>query len=105
MSRLTEKNAILFQGRMCGKTFFTNIYTKLGHIEDLEEQLGVPLDVVFNLFDKIIYLDKTYPCRVLDIRKDNDMIVIHYYDEYRKYDDIVPLKDYQKTWWLKGEKE
>lgn len=61
MSRLTEKNAIIFSGRMCGKTLFTKIYDKLWFIEDLMEkyeiedlvELEIALDQYYHRHDNI----------------------------------------------------
>lgn len=61
MSRLTKKNAILIQGRMCGKTLFSNIYYKLRVIEDLLEkyeiedlvELEIALDQYYHRCDKV----------------------------------------------------
>lgn len=61
MSRLTEKNAIIFSGRMCGKTLFTKVYDKLWFIEDLMEkydiedlvELEIALDQYYHRHDKV----------------------------------------------------
>lgn len=77
----------------------------------LEQELGCPLEVVFKaLKDGIIYEEESEKRELMPnlmfLRFDN-------YDEeveedyfLMEYDlPIVKLKDYQKTWWLKGEKD
>lgn len=76
---------------------------KLYKLEELEEQLGCNLEVVFNLLDKIIVLNGEYQCSVLDIRKDGDIFCIHYFNGTLGYDDIEPLSNYGKTFKLKEE--
>ena len=59
MSRLTNKNFIYCQGRMSGKTIFKQMFDKLYALEDLEEELGCPLDVVFKALKEGIIVDDT----------------------------------------------
>ena len=108
-----------------------NVIDKLGHLEDLEEELGCPLDVVVKLFKNHIYYaekpnhkGKVYEMNFPHISfiikggnaggmeyKDNSFIVggtcYDFYNmkrqEYDGWD--VHLKDYKKTWWLKETKE
>lgn len=101
--------------------------SKLGRFEDLEEQLGCPLEVVFEALEKGIeyeigittydVIGDTIPTKRLEKRKNIKEIKLKkYIDKFAffvPYDysisgivqnDIVYLKDYGKTWFLKGEK-
>lgn len=81
------------------------LYEKLAKYENIEEEVigGCPLEVAFSLLDKEIIVniyDKTYPCIVLDIRKDGDIICIRYFNKVLGYDEIEPLSNYGKTFWI-----
>lgn len=132
MKRLTKKfngeyyckdtNTIMFNSEID-----YNVIQKLGRIEDLEEELGCPLEVVFEALNEGI-----------TVRNHEDLIEIGYSEREDKYvnfcteeiylknwqshgiekttncfqitygDDgewCVYLEDYRKTWWLKKEKE
>jgi len=115
MNRLTRKHKPTNYTRYTEKTICLKNYNirnanlnkaieKLGKLEDLEEELGCPLEVVFKALKDGIY------------KKDEDILFeatlrIHNNEIYlcQPYDDKllhkVLVKDYQKTWWLKGEKE
>ena len=78
--------------------------TKLGRLEDLEEELGCPLEVVFKALNEGIYITTEKIDFFLRPR-------LYFSDDYKNWcfelafgDYTVHLKDYQKTWWLKGEK-
>jgi len=98
----------------CEERNFGNPIDKLGRLEDLEEQIGCPLDVVFKALkngfkfkisshklgtkqetvEQIIYCDYAY---------------IYYANDIKEWcistiNDYFYLKDYQKTWWLKEDK-
>lgn len=77
---------------------------KLGKLEDIEEEIGCPLDVVFKLIDSYIILDGN-PCHVMGILKDGDNLCIHYSTYYGGYDDIEPVSNYGKTFWIDDEVE
>lgn len=78
---------------------------KLGKLEDLEEQLGCPLEVVFEalkqgyiyVYDNHYNFDN-YTKTKSKITFNNNIFYIGFARLTRR------LKDYQKTWWLKGEK-
>ena len=113
-------------GREEWETLAQNAINKLGRLEDIEEELGCPLEVVF----------KAMTMGIL-VKNHEDLIEIGYSDRRDKYvyfsteeiylknwqshgiekttnrfqitygDDgewCVYLEDYQKTWWLKGKK-
>ena len=77
---------------------------KLGKLEDIEEEIGCPLDVVFKLIGSYIILDGN-PCHVMGILKDGDNLCIHYSTYYGGYDDIEPVSNYGKTFWIDDEVE
>ena len=102
MNRLTIKNGNYY----CSpdsETSLKPVYDKLGKLEDLEEQLGCPLEVVFKALKDGIYTEKID--NTLLISKDvslkhngNQFVFIleHCY--------CVVIKNYKKTWWLKEDK-
>ena len=71
---------------------------KLGKLEDLEEQLGCPLDVVFEAIKNGIYDKKGFHYTVI---LDLDFLRAYPLD---LFDEKWQLSDYQKTWWLKEDK-
>lgn len=106
----------------------TNCINKLGKLEDLEEELGCPLEVVFKALEEGIVINENgYVNTAYDNKEFNAEVDSHYdclklskvgnnyyFEEINhhygnpKYGDIgccVRLSNYQKTWWLKGEKE
>lgn len=80
---------------------------KLGPIEDLEERIGMPLDVLFNLMGKGIYIidkaDISYlPFTINAFYKDNDIFYLSYVNGYG-LDMSVKPDDCNKTWFLTRE--
>ena len=71
---------------------------KLGKLEDLEEQLGCPLDVVFEAIKNGIYDKKGFHYTVI---LDLDFLRAYPLD---LFDEKWQWSDYQKTWWLKEDK-
>ena len=108
MSRLTRK--VEYEGEtLYGSPIGTkcddfdqlqNIYNKLGKLEDLEDELGCPLDVVFkaikNGIDGYLELILEY-----DEKDGWYFNAIWKYNDFGDYGNILYLKDYKKTWWLK----
>ena len=76
---------------------------KLGKLEDIEEELRCPLDVVFKALKEGIVLNNgiLYKCKLSYIEKELIFVC------YANITDTtgVNVKDYQKTWWLKGEND
>lgn len=86
--------------------YLEDAMNRLGKLEDIEEELGCSLEVVFKKVQE------------LTIENWNQVHCLQYdYDEKLWYiisyslwdDEFYPdrqyyLKDYKKTWWLKGEK-
>jgi hypothetical protein len=126
MNRLTEKN---------DRPYSTDIYDikineydyknystgtsigacldKLGKLEDLEEQLGCPLEVAVKaLFNGVYesYIDygdnNSIKIRHREVRGIGEygLIVINLLCSYAECDETFIYKDYKKTWWLKEDK-
>lgn len=105
MGRLTEK----VNGEYIHKVHkfsLNDCYNKLGKLEDIEEELGIPLEVLFKALKDGIW------CKVLeDIEKFEACEIIFHYDvkkllvwiccDYLSFE----LKDYGETWWLEKPNE
>lgn len=87
-------------------------YLKLGELEDLEEQIGCPLEVFVKLhqqmkFYRLNALNEIIEC---EIDNPNDDEVYHIQADgiiFNQYDygwQFYSFKDYKKTWWLKEDK-
>jgi len=98
MSRLTKKVG----DNYCSQNGdFYDLYNKLGKLEDLEEQIGCPLEILFRALIEGIYHNEKFehPLLVLDednFKENNFHLVV--------VGTIVYLEDYKKTWWLKKDK-
>lgn len=111
MNRLTKK----FNGEYYRKDADTimfnseidyNAIQKLGKLEDIEEELGCPFVVVFKaLKDGIIDIENNEH-RHIHLRDNgiNDYPKGWIFHTYH-FSYVFKLSDYQKTWWLKGEKD
>ena len=85
------------------ETSLKPVYDKLGKLEDLEEQLGCPLEVRERAFDNGFY------------DADGNHYICEHYVPYlksmhtrgimRHTEKHFDLKDYKKTWWLSKTKE
>ena len=124
MSRLTkkkEKYNMMVGDRYEPIATTREINNKLGELEDLEEELGCPLDVIHKAMMNGFYDSKThtfYDSKNYDIKYCVDRDGINYarieaYEDISKINDnIYTLKccidvwcsDYKKTWWLKKDK-
>lgn len=88
------------------------ILNKLGQYEDLEDEIGCPLEVrekTLNSFycSKFENDKKLYTYYVYAFNNEELFIRLIYsqYDEYYNEETTVLLKDYKKTWWLKEDLE
>ena len=104
MNRLTIKNGNYY----CSpdsETSLKPVYDKLGKLEDIEEDLECPLDVVFKALKGINYENEFGDfCRCQRPR-------LYYSDDLKCWcwelffgGYVLPLKDHKKTWWLKEDK-
>lgn len=105
MSRLTEKG--IRMGNPNGKAY-ANWYNKLANLEDIEDEYGCPLEVVFKAIrNGILFIsDKCIPDDLS--KKFTSRPRLYYSDDLKCYRFeiglgayYVKLKDYKKTWWLK----
>lgn len=108
------------------ETSLQNCINKLGKLEDLEEQIGCPLEVMFKALEEGIiineegYVNSAYDNKEFNEKEDSYYGCLTLYkaeDDYYFEDTSSPygdpecgsigcwvkLSDYQKTWWLKGE--
>ena len=78
------------------------IYNKLGKLEDIEEELGCPIEVYVKLH-KIakIYDEQGNPLKIRQVIDEN--IVISTKKEINGYK-LIPLNCYKKTWWIKEDR-
>lgn len=83
---------------------------KLGKIEDLEEQIGCPLEVLFRALKDGIYAREDnssfYEYQMQEVRgvATDGFIVISESAPYPECDWTCYYKDYKKTWWLKEDR-
>lgn len=89
------------------------IVNKLGKLEDLEEELGCPLEVVITPYCKRGKLEVFYRGKMREVIR-----VVAFEEATRPYIDVfyrdnekeqfkvktIWLDDYKKTWWLKEDK-
>ena len=87
--------------RSSGKT----IVAKGMLYNELSEELGCPLEVVFRAFNEGVYIEVEHLPDVIERPR------LYYSDDFKCYcfellygEYVIKLSDYQKTWWLKGEK-
>ena len=117
MERLTPKNykGINLMGSWIPPTIKNAMWNKLGKLEDLEEQIGCPLEVLFRALKDGIYHNENYGKTstkeyesYLSFSKSsipNDYCIeIHYYFDGIYGTSYYSLKDYKKTWWLKADR-
>ena len=85
---------------------FTDIYCKLEHLEDIEEELGCPLEVMFKVLkQKFVYNIENEKIELLLVflsNKSNDLY-LYGFTEITTQDVRLSLKDYGKTWALTKE--
>ena len=71
------------------------IYNKLGKLEDIEEELGCPLEVIEKALSNGIYIACSEGLCV--VYRYGKMLTVNQYLS-------VWIKDYKKTWWLKEDR-
>lgn len=104
MERLTPKNYkdINLMGSWIPPTIKNAMWNKLGKLEDLEEQIGCPLEVRCNLYEGQHIFDKDGVEFVIRQIGKHDFYKINVYPPHLK--SIEYMKGYKKTWWLKEDK-
>lgn len=87
----------------------SNAYDKLGKLEDLEEQLGCPLDLVLIPYfisglKKVWYHNQW--CDVVRVVAYEEATTPYMEVRCKDYDYLkfIPLTNYKKTFWLKEDK-
>ena len=112
MKRLTEE---IWKGKYtyAGKDKSTKEYDlwvdeaiqKLGKLEDLEEEIGCPLEVLGKaLIQNCFYVAQWNEYRETDIGFiPEEQIFVISIDEWENGNTLL-LSDYKKTWWLKESK-
>lgn len=113
MSRLTKKYRDDSGYKIVGddRLDYYDAIDKLGELEDLEDELGCPLYVVFKAIRNGIWF-KSDDFITENLEKDlATRPRLYYSDDFKCYRfeigfglHYVALKDYQKTWWLKGDR-
>ena len=87
---------------------FKDIYCKLERLEDIEEKLGCPLEVMFKALKQMFVFHKENGkielLLVFLSNKSNDLY-LYGFTEITTQDVRLSLKDYKKTWWLSETKE
>lgn len=104
MSRLTRlENGIYNPNKEL--LFIGEVMNKLGKLEDLEDELGCPLEVAFKaLKEEKIYFNwygKVESDTAVSLEKDcSGVLYISTYNDL-----YFCLKDYGKTWWLDSDRK
>ena len=122
MKRLTKKSSLTGYTKAKSRPFIYDeeLVRKLGKLEDLEEELGCPIEVIAKALKNGIYT--YYDCLTGTLPFDSDY---EFEDEFwhceniyfgvnpfgnitlmfgYKKEDHLELSDYKKTWWLRKDK-
>ena len=111
MKRLTEKVKNIDDYIKLPTIDKQEFINKLGELEDLEEELGCPLEVAFKALKNGFY-DKYgnwYKTETDKFNLNYDWPLSNPNDKYLIFDiedtyDYFKLADYKKTWWLKEDR-
>ena len=99
MSRLTKK---IDKGFYISNAPCTDdLKNKLGKFEDLEDELGCPLDVVTSKTAMVVKENDIYEVDIMAVSFTNGNI---YFGSEWSFT-TRKLKDYKKTWWLSSDLE
>lgn len=120
MNRLTEKANIDYKTNAVIHTVgfivtgdmnkdYNNALKKLYELENLEEQLGCPLDVVFKALENGIYTKESEVDNKLELFEvrgieKKGVSVISKFCSYAECDFTCEYKYYKKTWWLREDR-
>lgn len=80
------------------------IIDKLGKLEDLEEQLGCPLEVVFKALTNGIYNGVPEHIEAVGLVIVFNNFALTCFDIFGNQTGCYPTNEYKKTWWLKKDK-
>lgn len=105
MNRITEKDGVFYklkpENEVYGWEDGIRLVQIVGRLEDLEEQIGCPFEVLFRALKDGIYHNEKFEHPILILDEDSfkensfNLMVVG---------TIVYLKEYKKTWWLKEDK-
>ena len=103
MSRLTEKVKNTEDYIKLATKDKQEFINKLGMLEDLEDELGCPLEVVFKALQNGVYYEDVanqmrYMPVDLSFNLEGDFVLYFDGEEY------LLARNYKKTWWLKEDK-
>ena len=110
MSRLTEKGTFFKTEGHYQDIRKGNVIDKLGKLEDLEDELGCPLEVVFKALKDGIYFNFNRTSKKEEFIESIDLSLklslggfyCLYFEQWNDgYE--VDLAYYKKTWFLKGD--
>ena len=96
MNRLTNN-----QGFARNVAAREEMYDKLFELENIEESLGCPLEVVTSKTAMVVKDNQVYELEILSVEFNNGNINFGSYWSFT----TRKLKDYGNTWWLKSERE
>lgn len=113
MRRLTEKGTFFkieghYQDNRKG-----NVIDKLGQLEDLEDELGCPLEVVFKALKEGFYTQTMHHTKqdntwlgINDLGYTKEIFCMYFDENMSNIETCIErdLKDYGKTWWLKSDR-
>ena len=106
MERLTYNEVLAKQYYPNENIDNEEIFNKLGKLEDIEQELGIPLEVLFKaLKDGIWYRNDYYNPSQIDFNFNFKHLIVKYWFKGWEDSDCLEIKDYGKTWWLEEPKE
>ena len=107
MNRLTKKNDIGYfpaYERETKENYYDLVH-KLGVLEDLEEELGIDLIILFKaLKQKYVFHEENLKIELLGLHIKSDELYLYGFVEYTMHAVYLRLKDYGKTWTITKEK-
>ena len=108
MERLTTKTGryytvdrySIFHYEEESESIIDKLSNKLGKLEDLEEEIGCPLEIFFRALKEGIYNEGMKHFNIEHYFVDRNSFDIHYNHSVI----VFKVSDYKKTWWLKEDK-
>ena len=106
MNRLTKKNDIGYfpaYERETKENYYDLVH-KLGVLEDLEEELGIDLIILFKaLKQKYVFHEENLKIELLGLHIKSDELYLYGFVEDTMHAVYLRLKDYGKTWTMTKE--
>ena len=107
MNRLTKKNDIGYfpaYERETKENYYDLVY-ELGVLEDLEEELGINLIILFKaLKQKYVFHEENLKIELLGLHIKSEELCLYGFVEDTTHAVYLRLKDYGKTWTITKEK-